>query len=155
MGPQDNAEQRVGIEKARNSLATIWFSGAGIAFIILTAQSALGKFGDAVQEVWAWFVPTMMPTLALMVGVIGGTALQEAGDRRAVKRFFFRLSKALSIFYVAVVLMTLLIEPFSSVEGVQLFNISNYWLAPLQGLVVAAITVLFTSQEKSRPKGEA
>jgi cytochrome bd-type quinol oxidase subunit 2 len=139
--------KRVPLEQARNSLATIWFAGGAIAFLLVTTQSILGKYASTVQEVFAWFVPIIFPTLALMVGVIGATALQDDNDKRAVKAFFFRLSQALSVFYLLVLMLTLLLEPFSATPGIKLYSLSNYWLGPLQGLVVATITVLFTSQD--------
>ena len=42
----------------------------------------------------------------------------------------------------------MLLAPFSPMQGMELFTMSNYWLSPVQGLVVAAITVLFTSHER-------
>ena len=143
------SQKRIPLEQARNSLAVIWFVGGGIAFLLLATQSILGKYESSVQEVWAWFVPIIFPTLALMLGVIGATALQEEQDRRAVKLFFLHLSKALSLFYLVVLMLTLVLEPFSTTPGARLYTLSNYWLGPLQALVVAAITVLFTSQEKT------
>jgi hypothetical protein len=141
-------QDRIPLEQARNSLAVIWFVGSGIAFLVLLAQSILGRWGSSLQEVWAWFFPTIGPTLALMLGVIGATAIQEHQEERTVKGFFFGLSKALSVFYLAALLLTMFLEPFSPMSGMRLFSVSNYWLSPLQSLVVAAVTVLFTSQEK-------
>src|SRR5947209_6625120 len=92
----------VALEQARNSLSVIWFIGAGFIFFILVLQSILGKYEGTLQEVWAWFVPTVLPTLALMLGVIGASALIEDQDRRRVKKFFFRLSRYLSLFYLFV-----------------------------------------------------
>jgi cytochrome bd-type quinol oxidase subunit 2 len=136
------------LEQARNSLAKVWFIGAGIVFFILVLQSILGKYEGSLQEVWAWFVPTVLPTLALMLGVIGASALTEDQDRRKVKEFFFTLSKYLSLFYLLILTATILLEPFSNTPGIKLYNLSNYWLGPIQGLVVAAISVLFASQDK-------
>lgn len=136
------------IEKARELLATIWFTGSGLAFLIITIQSILGKYQDQLQDVWSWFIPSVFPTLALMLGVIGAGALQEDTDKRIVKGFFLKLSAVLSCAYLLILLVTMLLEPFSPLRGMSLYSVSNYWLSPLQGLVVAAIAVLFTSQEK-------
>ena len=86
-----------------------------------------------------------------MLGVIGATALQAGYDKRLVKAFFFNLSRALAVFYLVILLLTMLLAPFSKLQGMELFTVSNYWLAPIQSLVVAAITVLFTSHERSSP----
>jgi hypothetical protein len=141
-------KERIPLERARNHLSTIWFIGAALPFVILAVQSLLGKYGESVQQVWAWFIPTVFPTSALMLGVIGATALQEGYDERAVKSYFFKLSRGFALFYLIVLLGILFVEPASPMHGMDLFNMANYFLAPLQGLVVAAVTVLFTSQEK-------
>jgi hypothetical protein len=145
------SSQTIPIGKARNYLASIWFPGAFFPFLILTIQSILGKYPDDVQKVWAWFVPTVGPTLFLMLGVMGATALVSTDDKRNVNSFFLKLSVGLSVTYVIILTLTLLLEPFSTIHGITLFTMSNYWLSPIQSLAVAAITVLFTSQEKSAP----
>jgi hypothetical protein len=144
-------KQRIPLDQARNSLTTVWFVGAGLSFVLLAAQSILGKFGNSLQQVWGWYTPTVFPTSALMLGVIGATALQAGYDKRLVKAFFFNLSRALAVFYLVILLLTMLLAPFSKLQGLELFTVSNYWLAPIQSLVVAAITVLFTSHERSSP----
>jgi hypothetical protein len=143
----DRADQ-IPLDQARMSLTIVWFVGAGLSFALLAAQSILGKYENSLQEAWGWFTPTVFPTSALMLGVIGATALQPGYDKRVVRMSFFKLARALSIFYLAVLLLTLLLQPFSPMEGMQLFTMSNYWLSPIQSLVVAAITVLFTSHQK-------
>src|SRR6266700_5462802 len=142
------SKQRLPLEQARNSLTIVWFVGAGISFVLLAAQSILGKFENSLQEVWGWYTPTVFPTSALMLGVIGATALQAGYDKRVVKTFFFKLSRALCAFYLLILLLTMLLAPFSPIQGMALFTMSNYWLSPIQSLVVATITVLFTSHER-------
>ena len=144
-----NADGRIPLETARNAMAIVWFPGAGVLFAILAVQTILGRYQGSVQEVWAWFQPTVFPTSALILGVIGATALQADSDKRTVRRFFFKLSLGLAIFYLIMLLAVLLIDPFAPVHGIELFNLASYFLAPLQSLVVAAIAVLFTSQEKT------
>lgn len=144
-----NADKRIPLERARNVIATFWFPLVAVLFIILVLQTIFGRYEGSVQEVWAWFQPTVFPTSALILGVIGATALQPDSDKRTVKRFFFRLSCGLAIFYLAILLLILLLDPLAPIHGLELFNLSNYFLAPLQSVVVAAITVLFTSQEKT------
>ncbi len=139
---------RIPLDSARNNLTVVWFVGAALSFILLAAQSILGKFENSLQDVWGWYTPTVFPTSALILGVIGATALQSGYDKRVVKTFFFKLSRALCVFYLFILLLTMLLAPFSPMQGIELFTMSNYWLSPVQGLVVAAITVLFTSHER-------
>jgi len=152
MASRIKSKQRIPLEQARNSLTIVWFVGAGLSFVLLAAQSIVGDvFKNSLQEVWGWYTPTVFPTSALILGVIGATALQPGYDKRVVKTFFFKLARALSAFYLLILLLTMLLAPFSKLQGMELFTVSNYWLAPIQSLVVAAITVLFTSHERSSP----
>lgn len=141
--------ERTPLDNARNSLTVVWFVGAALSFILLAAQSIMGKFQNSLQDVWGWYTPTVFPTSALILGVIGATALQAGYDKRVVKTFFFKLSRALCAFYLLILLLTMLLAPFSPMQGMELFTMSNYWLSPIQSLVVAAITVLFTSHERA------
>src|SRR3712207_7439199 len=102
---------RTDLDRARNVVATIWFAGAFAAVCLVIAQSIFGRFTGYTEEFWGWFTPTIFPTLALIVGVIGGTIFDEDSQRRTVKRFFFRGAVALSLVYLAVLLLTLLLEP--------------------------------------------
>jgi hypothetical protein len=94
-------QQRIPLDQARNSLTTVWFIGAGLSFGLLAAQSILGKFENTLQDVWGWYTPTVFPTSALMLGVIGATPLHSGYDKPVVKTFFFKLSTALSAFYLS------------------------------------------------------
>ena len=136
------------LETARNTLATAWFAGSGGILLVLIVQSILGKYEDDLQKVWAWFVPTVVPSLSLMLGVIAADALGGTTDPRNVKVAFFRLARTLSYFYLSILGLTILLEPYSPTPGVELFTLSNYWLGPVQGLVVAAVGALFTTQER-------
>jgi hypothetical protein len=107
MAKKTNSD-RTALDNARNSLTIVWFVGAALSFILLAAQSILGKFENSLQDVWGWYTPTVFPTSALMLGVIGATALQPGFDKRVVKTFFFKLSRALCAFYLLILLAAVL-----------------------------------------------
>jgi len=146
------------ITTAQDRLTRVWFIGAGIPCIILVIQSLLGKYGESVHDVWGWFVPTVGPTLGLILGVIGARALLPAngqtGSEQHVSRSYFAVAYWLSFSYLGLVLMTILLEPFSPepYKGIKLYNLASYWLGPIQGLVIAAVTVLFNSKHQVTPK---
>jgi hypothetical protein len=150
--------QTLPLTTAQDRLTQVWFIGAGVACIILVLQSLLGKYGDSVHDVWGWFVPTVGPTLGLILGVIGARALIPAngqtGSEQHVNRSFFSVAFWLSLSYLALLLITILIEPFSPepFTGIKLYNLASYWLGPIQGLVVAAVTVLFNSKHQVMAK---
>jgi hypothetical protein len=148
-------KNRIPLDEARWELARIWFWGSGALFAIVVVQSILGKYEDSLQDVWSWFVPNVLPTLSLMLGVIGASALAEDADKRRVKRPFFGFAKGLSVAYLGVLAATIVLEPFSATPGIKLYTLSNYWLGPLQGLAAAAIGVVFARSESAAPQAEA
>jgi hypothetical protein len=142
---------RMALEQARNKLAAVWFVGAGAMILLLVVQSILGKH-DQLQEVWSWFVPNVVPSLSLMLGVIAADALAPGDDVRVVKVAFFRLANGVSFFYIGLLALTMLMEPWSARPGIELFTLSNYWLSPTQGLAVAAVGAVFAMQERGAPE---
>lgn len=138
--------KEIPLEDARYALAKIWFPGGAVTTLILAVQSMLGVY-DSLQEVFAWFVPNLFPTIALMGGVLGAGALRQGADPRTVKAAFFSLSKLMSLFYLAMLLLTVLMHPIALTKNVNIFAVSNFWLGPTQAVVVAAIAVLFAAQE--------
>lgn len=145
---------RIDLNRARNALAIVWFGGALLAVALVILQSILGRFEGYTQEFWGWFTPTIFPTLALIIGVIGGTALDDDNEQRTVKRFFFRGAMILSVVYFVVLLATMLLEPVAGTHDMEYFNVANYWLSPVQGLVVAALGALFNSRKRGEPDAE-
>ena len=135
----------------RERFSRMWFIGAGFPFLILVIQSILGHWGADVQKAFSWFIPSVLPTLGLIIGVIGAAALKPP-DNRVVQKSFAALIWWISFVYLVVLSLTLLLEPFSPTQGVELLSLSNYWLAPIQGLVVAGLGYLFTS-DVSHPSG--
>jgi hypothetical protein len=133
---------------ARKRLTLVWFLGAGAVFFIIVAQSVGGKYGDEVTQAWAWFFPTVLPTLALIVSVLVVDATVGAQDKH-VDRFLFYLTAGLSGVYLALVLSTILLQPLTGVEPIENMRRSNLWLGPLQGLVTAALGAFFVKGERA------
>lgn len=143
------------LETVRWHLAIVWFCGAGIIFLLLAVQSLSGLYQDRLQGVWGWALPNFLPTLSFMLAVFGASALQHdtEDDHIEVRTGFYRLSLALSIFYLCMLLLTILIQPFATAwrnetSSGQSLETANLWLGPLQGLVVAALSVLFFLRQK-------
>lgn len=147
----------VSLETVRWRLATVWFCGSGAIFLLLALQSLSGLYQDRLQGVWGWALPNFLPTLSLMLGVFAASALQNDAedDRLGVRIGFYRLSFALSLFYLLMLLLTILIQPFvgawrNEPSAAQSLETANLWLGPLQGLVVAALGVLFFIKQKEQ-----
>ncbi len=134
---------QVSWEKCKKSLAMVWFSGSGIIFLLLIIQSNTGRYPGFTSEVWEWFLPTIMPTLSLIIGVLVLDASEKSSNIKTIDRFLFRLSLSLSIVYLVVVAQTILIKPFTLTPALDLMKQSNLWLGPLQGLVAASLGAFF------------
>lgn len=147
---------RIPLERARQRLGILWFVGSGLIFLVLIVQSLLNAYGARTQGVWGWALPNFLPTLLLMMGVFAGAALldETESDKMQVRTFFYRLTFWLSIFHLCMVLLTMLAQPYVPAlqrgdDPMSLFDLSNLWLGPLQGLVAAGVGALFFS--KSQP----
>lgn len=158
----NHAVNMVALEHARWRLGTVWFLGSGVVFILLVIQSLTGAYGERTQGVWGWALPNFLPTLMLMLGVFAGTALTDEAesDRMRVRNSFLILATGLSAFHLLCLLLTLLIQPFIPAlsngtvrDPMEIFETSNLWLGPMQGLVGGAIGALFFS--KAQDKGQA
>jgi hypothetical protein len=141
-------DQLVSLDHVRSRLAMLWLGSAGAIILTLVVQSLRLVYGPAVQEVWGWILPTLMPTLGLIVTVLGYTALDPGLSGTAVRRSFFRIAYWLSASYLFLIILTILIQPFSRANPVGLMRMSNLWLGPFQGLVASALGVLFVSKRK-------
>lgn len=164
--PRDGAT--ILLEVARWRLASVWFGGAAAIAAILAVQSLFDVYGDKGPQVWGWALPNIVPTLSLMLGVFGGSAV-AGGDESGgatVRLPFFRLSLGLSCFHLICVAGVILAgpllpsrDPQRDFDPLHAFATSNLWLGPLQGLVAAALGTLFFGKAKKgrggRPGGGA
>jgi hypothetical protein len=152
------------LDKARWRLAAVWFPVCGFIIVLLIGQSMGGVYGNDTQRVWGWALPNFLPTLALMLSVFAADALKpHANDTMFVRKNFCMLALCLSLFYLSVFLLSILAQPFlpwfrgpeeAGVEArIQLLETSNMWLAPLQGLVVISLGVLFFLKEGQKKQG--
>jgi hypothetical protein len=128
-------------------LVMIWLLGSGIVFLILVGQSLVGYYEPRTEDAWAWFLPTVMPTLSLILGSLIAEYRGREGDPGPpgpVDGRLFWLGAGLSVFYLLLVNLAVLIQPLlSQVAPLELMQRSNLWLGPLQGLCVAALGFFF------------
>ena len=137
----------VSMKNSKKRIAIVWLVGAGIVFVVVVLQSIRRVYGDKTSEAWAWYLPTVLPTLSLIVGVLASDALSTTKTVKTIDSFIYRLALALSIVYLTVVASTILLSPFSGWTPLELMKVSNLWLAPLQGIVAATIGVFFVSKD--------
>src|SRR5438309_1773156 len=96
-------------------LAAIWFFGAAIVSVIVVVQCALGRYGDKANEAIGWLLPTILPTLSLIIAVFAAEALVGGKKRPRVESFMFWLTLGVSVFYLGLVSATLFLSPFAPI----------------------------------------
>ena len=139
---------RIPVVDSHKRLVFIWFAGSGFLFALLLLQTISGQYGSEAREAWGLILPTFVPTLFLIIGTLIADATGSVDPEASVTvdRFFFRLADFLSIAYLATVILTILLSPFSRLSQLELIKLSNLWLAPFQGLVTAALGAFFVSK---------
>jgi hypothetical protein len=92
----------ISLEQARWTMAKVWFGGAGILIVLLIAQSFGTVYQGHIAEVWSWALPTVMPTLSLIIAVLKSSALEKDDNQDSkqpkVKRRFYFVALSLSVF---------------------------------------------------------
>lgn len=149
--------KRIPLSRARKGLALVWLLGGGAFLLLLVIQSLTGtKLGGQVQGVWSWALPTILPVLSLVLSVLGYEALREKPVPYTVDRTFLLITYVLSVFYLGLVLVTVLLEPLLTPyeTPLELFQMSNLWLGPFQALVISALGVLFFQSRTSHDREE-
>lgn len=142
-------ELNIQVHLARKKIAKLWFAGCGIIFVLLLVQTVLGKYEGVEKAVWGWFLPTVMPTLLLMVGVFSAEAMQPTKSNLVADTFVFNLTRGICITYLCTVIFTILVEPFTPFDKYKLLELSNLWLGPLQGLAGICIGVFFVKSHEN------
>lgn len=149
--PSQADAELVPLERVRTRMASLWLIGGLLILFVLVFQSLMGRYGGKVAEVWGWLLPTLMPTLTMILTVLGYSALSAALSGVIVRRDFFTIAFWLSAFYLTLVALTILIQPWAATtpdEALALMQMSNLWLGPMQGLVSAVLGVLFVTRQK-------
>jgi hypothetical protein len=142
----------------KRRLATLWLAGSGIAFFSFVVKTLTGFYNievpegapdpHAVQDAWSWFLPSVLPTLSLIVGVLVADAKAESKDDALIDSFIFKLAYRLSIAYLAFLIGTIWL-PFNREMPLDSLKTSSLWLAPIQGLASAALGAFFL---KAQPR---
>lgn len=146
-------KQQLAVQECKKRLLVVWLAGAGILSLILIAQSMQeeGPYLDQVSDAWAWFLPNVIPTLSLMVGVVVKDSSATSTEKKLVDTFLFQLSFWLSITYFMVLMASISLQPYFSpnIAPLDFLKQSNLWLGPMQGIVTLALGVFFGKAEQS------
>lgn len=138
--------ERMELQTAQRTLLLLWLIGSTPVLVLLLVRT-LGPNAEGIERVWGWLLPTIMPTLSLVVGTYAATALSDSDVHRTVDILFFRVSVALSVAYLLIVTLAIALYPFSSPPALLTLERIGIVLGPVQGLVSACLGVFFVSQK--------
>lgn len=133
--------------KAKKKLATLWLVMSGLIFVLMIILTNGQRFESKVDEAWSWLLPSILPTLSLILGVFVYESQQENKTTRVVDKFYFRITYMLSLFYLLLFLTMPLIQPATGKPLIFLMKQSGVYLGPLQGLVSASMGIFFLKKE--------
>lgn len=137
---------------ARKRIAAVWLIMAGLAFVLMIAQSFLGAFGAKTVQAWGWFLGNTMPTISVVIANLVTDARGEGDADRDVDRFYYRLTLGACVLYLSTLFATLLGWRLTRYhDPLEVMGISSLWIAPLQGVVVSMISIFF--RKSAKPAG--
>jgi len=134
------------MSSCKKRIAAVWLAFGGGIFLVLLAQSFFDTYEGQANDAWGWFLPSVMPTLSLIISVIVFDSRSGQTEKTA-DRFMYVVAIWLSVFYLLTVFSTILVQPLTTLLPLELMRQSNLWLGPLQGLVAAALGAFFVKQE--------
>jgi len=141
---------QIDMVKCKRNLTKLWFIGSGFPFLMLFFQSlSANKYGDKLSEAWGWLLPTIMPSLSLIIGVLILDVSKQGIKTKMIDSFIYRLTFTLSLIYLIFVSLTFILPPIANIQTIEFMKKSNLWLGPFQGLVSASLGVFFIKREKS------
>jgi hypothetical protein len=101
-------------------------------------------------DVWGWFLPAMVPTLALILGVLVADAQGKAIARQKISAVLFWIGLALTIFYLLTVIGLLVfmqpVEIGGKAGGLATLKASSIYLGVFQGFVTAVFGAFFVNK---------
>ena len=129
--------------RARRRLAVLWFVASAALFLLVIAAS-IHRDDRTLVTLWSWFLPSIIPTLSLIIGVLISEYVgRAASDTRRADPFLLGLSTCLSIAYLTLVGASLV---FHMLEWLTLES-SQLYLAPVQGLAATALSAFFLKKD--------
>jgi hypothetical protein len=138
----------ISLQQAQKWLVTLWLVGTAPSFLLITART-LSNYNSAAQDVWAWFSPTAIPTLSLVVGGYLAASKTGVGRKRRVDPFAYRLAFGISLTYLCTILAVILLTSNQDVwEALNTFGTANLPLGVLQGFVTAWLGYFFVSSRE-------
>ena len=128
--------------KAKKIMAVVWLLFSAIIFTIFIILT-ITKFGEESQVAWNWLLPSILPTLSLIIGILVTDARSATSQEHKVNKFYYYLALGFSLFYLCLLLSLILFHGSFPIGIDEMFKRSNLFLAPIQGLVSAVIGIFY------------
>lgn len=130
--------------KGDTLLTLIWWLWGSLLIVLLVVLSNLPLFGEDVRAAWEWFIPNLIPTMALVGGIEyqSGKAQERTAGTRSRSRKGLMIAIGLSVLYLLLLTITLF-GALMSDAPLDKLRTSNLWLGPLLALNTAALGVRF------------
>jgi len=138
---------KIEMGKCKRRLSKLWFIASGFLFLIILLQTIFEHYGENANEAWEWLLPSVMPTLSLMIGAYVVDIKGKGIAKKRVERYIYRISFMLSAVYLLALMLTILLQPFSSLNLME--QVNHCWLGPFQGIVSASIGMFFFKTEEA------
>ena len=137
----------IGLQRAQNWLLVLWTIGGGVVFLV-TLLKGFDPSVTSVNRFWSWTIPSIFPTLLLIIGARAGAAIADRrGQEKEVDRLFFHVTVGVSAFYLTTTFTTLWAAIHWSNNSLDVLATSSYYLGPLQGLTSASLGAFFVSRK--------
>lgn len=133
---------------AKKRLALIWFAGAAVLFLFVFGLSLNSPSAGAV---WAWFLPTVMPNLSLIVGVWVADTRAGGVPDQSTDPFMYWLTAGLSGFYLLLIAGLFLLHPYAAQGLTAWLQSSQLWLAAVQSLASLAMGAFYVTRAQAKP----
>lgn len=131
------------VAEGQRKLTVLWSCGGILALIVLIIQSIFNYWTEHVSDAWNWLLPTISPTLGLIISTAVAEALKGQPKEKVVQGMSFHLAFWLSALYLICVFVVLLGGNFLPANSLQLIKLSGLWMGPIQGLLSGLIGVFF------------
>ncbi len=139
------------MEGCKRRLLWLWVLLGGMALLLLLFRTVVAKaYAPLEDEVWGWFLPHIIPTLALMIGVLvmddrrRADTEAEAKPPHMASGMLFRLAYGLSALYLGLILSLVLYEIWSEDGMMALTKGMAYFTTAIQGLIAALLGAFYT-----------
>lgn len=162
------------LTSSKRILGLIWIIGGLIPIVFLYIQdSYFEKYGDKGEEVWNWLLPTVVPTITLIIGVYAydfyQTSETKKKDDETAKKtkktdrqekeesekksdradnFIFYLTLLASLGYLLFVISILFLEPYSTDTIFEQISESRKFWGTLQLFVNPLVGIFFVAVGK-------